>query len=144
MYKTGNALLSFTSGWSDTSVIKRGSGYLGYWDWENCGSRPAWTNSSRDSHFQNNQSKWTGVVAQVVEWAPALQVQSPEFRLQPTKTNKQINKERGSGTGSVGRVPAYQDQYYKKKKKKGWGHGIRLLLIEQKRAATSFHWFWGL
>jgi hypothetical protein len=54
--------------------------YLGGCDQENRGLRPAWANSLRDFHLQNNQSK--------MDWRrasssrePALQAWSPEFTL---------------------------------------------------------------
>jgi hypothetical protein len=57
------------------------SSYLGDWDQEDHGSRPAQANNSLDPHLQNNQSK--------MDWRcgssssmPALQAWSPKFKTQ--------------------------------------------------------------
>jgi hypothetical protein len=49
--------------------------YLGDWDQEDQGLRPAWENSLRDAISKITRAKWTGGVAQAL--------QSPEFKLQP-------------------------------------------------------------
>jgi hypothetical protein len=41
--------------------------YLGGWDQEDHGSRPAWKNSSKDSMSKITREIWTGGVAQVVD-----------------------------------------------------------------------------
>jgi hypothetical protein len=42
--------------------------YLGGWDQEDCGSRPAWANSSQNPISKIIRTKWTGGVAQAVEF----------------------------------------------------------------------------
>jgi hypothetical protein len=42
--------------------------YLGGWDLEDCGLRPAWANSSWDSISKIPWAKWTGGVDQAVEY----------------------------------------------------------------------------
>jgi DNA phosphorothioation-dependent restriction protein DptG len=42
--------------------------YLGSWDQEDHGSRPAWANSSWDSISKITRAKWTEGLAQVVEY----------------------------------------------------------------------------
>jgi hypothetical protein len=41
--------------------------YLEGWDWEDCGSRPAWANSLRDPISKIIRAKGTGAVAQVLK-----------------------------------------------------------------------------
>jgi hypothetical protein len=63
--------------------------YMGVWDQEDCGLRPAQANSSWDSNLQNNQSK--------MEWrcgsssrTPALRIWSPELKPQSQQNKKNI------------------------------------------------------
>jgi hypothetical protein len=47
--------------------------YLGGWNWEDHGSRPAWAKSLQDFISKITRAKWDRGI-------PALQVQSPEFK----------------------------------------------------------------
>jgi hypothetical protein len=64
--------------------------YLGGWDQEDHGSRSAWANNSQRPHLQNNHSK--------MDWQctscgrePAMQVWSPEFKLQSHQLKKKCS-----------------------------------------------------
>jgi hypothetical protein len=63
---------------------------LGGGDWENYSSRAAQANSSRDAISKITRAKWTG--GDSSGRTPALQIQSPEFKLQCHQINQSINK----------------------------------------------------
>jgi hypothetical protein len=85
--------------------------YLGGWNREDHSSRPAWANSSRDPpHLQNNHSK--------MDWrcgssssAPALHLQSPEFKHQSyQKKPPKTTPRNGLATD---KFPTYPCQHYR-------------------------------
>jgi hypothetical protein len=63
--------------------------YLGRWDQEDPGMKSARTNTSQNPISKNNQSKmdWRHSSNSI---APALQAQSPEFKLQSHQKNKKL------------------------------------------------------
>jgi hypothetical protein len=65
--------------------------YLGGWDWENRGSRPAWANSPWDPISKITREKWTGGVAHVVG---CLLLNHKVMHSNPSPTKKKKKKRR--------------------------------------------------
>jgi hypothetical protein len=61
--------------------------YLGGWDQEDCGSRPAWANSSQDPISKITRAKWTEGVAQVIQWEAQSSSPSPTKKKKKPKQN---------------------------------------------------------
>jgi hypothetical protein len=68
--------------------------YLGRWDWEDSGSRPAWQNSLWDLISKISRAKWTGSVAQIAAYL-LYRCEALSSNLSPTKKE---NKKRGNYT----------------------------------------------
>jgi hypothetical protein len=67
--------------------------YLGGWDWENRGSRPAWANSPWDPISKITREKWTGGVAHVVG---CLLLNHKVMHSNPSPTKKKKKKKKKS------------------------------------------------
>jgi hypothetical protein len=89
--------------------------YLGGWDQEDNGSRPALANSSQEPISKITRAKWTGGLTQTVE---CLLGKHKALNLNPSSNPQKNNRKRFEPASQQNEWEIQQENYDSKKKKK--------------------------